>query len=205
MRQAWIGLITTLLIVVLIEVSLITKTLAPNIFPLQNKSIQQNPQTNSTSNIPELPAEFTWKAESLSDHDSIFYTNRNFLLNEKTGNISISNLSGKEWVSKKNVNSKKEIDNYEFKNSYSKTLLVSGWTNNLIFHNMSLQGIAADGPTGGIIGFLKTNGNELQIIILSQQVTNFNNTEFAYGCPCTLTSRVFLSNPISAENLKLEE
>lgn len=206
MRHAWIGLITTLIVVVLIEVSLITKTLLPNIFSINNDLAPQNILIKTDMDvIPPLPSGFVWKEVSLTNHESIFYTDRDSLLYEKKGKVIISNLSGKEWTSIKNINTKEELDNYNFRNSYSVALQANGWTNTLNFHKMSLQAISADGPTGGIIGYLKSFGDELRIVILSQNVTIFNDKEFPFGCPCTHTYRVFLSNPIRAEGLKTEE
>lgn len=205
MRHTWIGFITTLIVVVLIEVSLITKSLLPNIFPINNEFSTQNIHIKTDMNvIPPLPSGFFWKEVSPTNHDSIFYTDRNSLLFEKKGKVIISNLSGKEWTSIKNINTKEELDNYDFMNSYSEALQANGWTNTLNFRDMFLQAITADGPTGGIIGYLKSFGDVLRIVILSQSVTNFNDKEFPFGCPCTHTYRVFLSNPIRAENLQIE-
>ena len=103
------------------------------------------------------------------------------------------NLEGTEWVVKKNNVSDAEAAQFgkDFTSFAEVQLSRLGWVKEGEHKGAKVAPVAANGPTGSVWGYLKTDNGKIQVMILKSD-------KGKPTCPCNIEFRVFLSN---VENL----
>ncbi|QQG40483.1 MAG: hypothetical protein HYV37_02840 [Candidatus Levyibacteriota bacterium] len=161
--------------------------------------VSESPQDNQQLTPPPFYPGLSWTLvdkqelkKSIGDY-KVHYSSKNH-----DGNFS---LSGKEWVGVKQKISQVELNKMEgdFTNYYNDKLTKLGWESSTETNGFLLQSIAADGPSGGIWGYVKVeNETTLEAIILQKETPTslFSPPEGDPDpCPCDITFRIFVSNP----------
>lgn len=157
-----------------------------------------SPQSNQQLKPPPFYPELSWKItdkqelkKSLGDY-VVYYSSENH-----DGKFS---LSGKEWVGVKQKISQVKLNKMEgdFTNYYNDKLTKLGWASSTEINGFLLQTMAADGPSGGIWGYIKEENGVLSAIILQKETPTslFTPPEGSSDpCPCDITFRMFVSYP----------
>jgi len=197
-----------LIVILIIEVSMITIAYTtqkatnsklkskPNI-SMTSTSKPPSPTPSSSSNTlgaPQLPTSLNWNPVDQSDTNSIYNNNKgSFIYASHAEDVDIK---GSEWVSVQ----ENESDSIK---EYQSTLLKNGWSNYIRYNNRTIATVAADGPTGGVWGYLKVVDEKITVIAISLRTVSKNSTRTTYPCPCNYEYRVFISTPVSiSEALK---
>lgn len=162
--------------------------------PLESKSLQDEQQFVTPPFYPKLlwtPADNQELKKLLSDR-MVYYSSKN-----RDGNFS---LSGKEWVATKQNISKEELYKLvsDLTNYYEDEFTKRGWIFSTKVNGFLLQPMAADGPGGGIWGYIKVENGILNAIVLQKKIpiSLFGPTVRSPDpCPCDITFRMFVSNP----------
>lgn len=200
MKRVWIGLVLTLVIIVLVEISVITSTLI---------SFRQKPLLSNTRILPTptvdpillsalgpipLSRDTKWNLVSLEDPSSIYHQTHNnslFYLDDENKPI---NIAGKEWWG--------ILPDKTFFNEYSKAIDSLGWKNNTTHNNHNIQMLPADGPLGSTYGYIKIEKNYARIIILSMQSISPQTLKTSGDCPCKYKYNIFISDIFDTESIK---
>jgi hypothetical protein len=130
--------------------------------------------------------------EPIKEHDSSIENNAVYVDSEPKF------LSLNEWVLKKDNIKKEEFE--RLKDSVREfaelELAKKGWVTDLRLNGHILGPLSANGPGGGIWGYLKEDKGRIQVILieengLSSKIEPSNNLN---DCPCSLRFRIFVSN-----------
>lgn len=200
-RNLLIALNILLLLIFTAELILIT----PHIFKLQpevgnmEKALPITPPSTTpspTTNIeafapPELPKNHEWTKTEPNDQDSIYNTNREEIIFADDKGITIA---GEEWET---ISSDKTSDLDE----YQDTLQKAGWQNSIDHNGYNLSAVAADGPTGGVWGYMKVANENIRVIIVSLRTISKTTGKTVYPCPCDYEYRVFVSEIVPIKKL----
>lgn len=158
---------------------------------------------SSLFDVPELFPGFLWKEidrNQLGDYWPGY------------GAVDYIKLFGGEYFSVDILNGKAWSVNYEYKADgdykiggefdryYSEELSKRGWVWKTYVHGFEVNGIAADGPTGGSQGYIKVQSGKLRVIVTHEG--GEYEGEFPYDAKLIATTfTVFLSDPISLSEI----
>lgn len=158
------------------------------------------------NNLPEFYSKVFWEKIPF-DQQSDFGKYAIYLY---LGNIIIDppELCGQEWVARVGASTIEESNQIEdsFYQYYSSEFLKRGWNWKINVRGFEINGAAADGPTGGIWGYLKATKNELRTVVLSRDFSGQRKAVpdddfFEFNCPCETEFRIFVSDIVSLDEL----
>lgn len=180
---------------------------------IANQNINQNLSMQSVSasptiapedalRVPNLYPEFEWEEVDnsepwsyLTNHDgeSEFYIDSN--------RISVK-TPGKQWHYQFETNDSEDINAqlsgfWEYLHTEFDRL---GWSNSLNQFDNKITAIAADGPGGGITGFIKIVADKMRLIVVQTQTNiTFRTSD---ECPCSISYNIFISDIFSTSELE---
>ena len=175
------------------------------IYFTRNKTLPLVSQTKiqeEQSDLPKLYPELSWSLEVKPIPESI-KSSAGLLYGSYGEQINLV-LDGNEWIAKKNNMEKNELYRLEenFNKYYDSYLLQNGWKTKIPVADFTLATLSADGPTGGIWGYLKEKNTSIQVIILNKKMLlKTPQTPLSLNCPCDVEFRIFVSNPIATETI----
>ena len=167
------------------------------VFPTVTPVSQDNFIKTDDLFIPKSFMGFSIK--SVDEHDPSIENNAIYIDSEPKF------LSLDEWVLKRDNIKKEEFE--EFKDSVRKfaefEITKNGWVTDLKLNGHMLKPLSADGPGGGIWGYLKENKGKIQVVLFSQSSISskkepINNLN---ACPCSLRFSIFVSNVTDIETI----
>lgn len=140
---------------------------------------------------PFAPDSTNWEFANTKDPQSIAGIGHNtFLFDENDNLIPNLAITGTEWVNTQTFSTKKELQSSEdLTGYYLKKLQEDRWDYSLTINDKIMRGVAANNPMGNVLAYIKEEENGIRLFVLSTQRDKDD-------CPCTITSRIFLSNPI---------
>lgn len=211
MKRVRAGFFTSLVIILLVEIALITQTLfypqktrraflptpIANITPTSTQKFYAN---NTTPELQLYP-QFVWTKTSKSDKKAISNTAGTLLYKNAGDPVNIT-FSGVEWSTVQKISNDKELGTVytAFSKFYDTQLTSSGWKQKTEVASTPFESIATDGPTGSMWGYVKVENEKLQLVVLSEEIYSAKETD-PPTCPCTVTYRVFITNPTPTANL----
>lgn len=207
MKRLKVSTVSFLVLVLLIEISLISRAL---FFPKIKAQVPQALITDSAKtdkssiSMATLYPLLVWKNIPSTDQNSIQNSSKDSMIYSNNEPLSVP-ISGKEYVAtKKNLSTQDESTLYNnFKNFYDQQLTTTGWEQQIKYSNQQLTTIVADGITGNMWGYLKISNGTLGIFVLSRNITFLVGTSIEPpSCPCNVEYRVFISNPIPSSELE---
>lgn len=107
-------------------------------------------------------------------------------------------LSLKGWEARKEKLKSEDYTKYQklFRDYLNSELTKRGWAADIEVNGKILQPLTADGPGGGIWGYVKRSEDQFQVIILQERGASYKS-EPIYNlqgdCPCNLSFFVFFS------------
>jgi len=152
----------------------------------------------------ELPDNYSWREETLTDDD--FFSMRAFYdgryaeseLPGQSGDIVFP--SGKYYST---VITDMEVNSFPGQNLWGKidkSMNRNGWKMGIPYAEYEIQGTAADGPTGSLVGYVKKLDNQLRTIVYSYSVSGTwvgtSESPAQLKCPCKTTINIFISDPV---------
>lgn len=165
-----------------------------------------SPTPITTSILPvDAISDLSWKVVESTDPSSILQTTKTLLYTRFGSPINNLSITGSEWESSGVVTA--EMDNTaDIRRAYTSMLSDAGWVQQLKYDDKTVKVIAADGPSGGIMGYLKETDNAMQVIIIDHMITPLSepSRQSQSLCPCEYTYRVFISNPIPVADVLKE-
>ena len=153
-------------------------------------------------NLPEFPSEFFWK-RSLENH----------LENEKIVNYGTSggylfgdsSFCGQEWIAiVENFTHEEIIKFNQSFSSFDSEFLNLGWERRISEGGFEITGVAADGPDGGMWGYVKVQNGRLRTVVLSRHYTRTQKSlDDNYGerDPSGMEFRIFISDIVSLDKI----
>lgn len=209
MKVFKVGFFSSLILVLLIEISLLIQAL----FYSQPKAITTNSvqanvpdrlaeNTNNSFTVPPLFPQLEFTSVLLKDNNSLQNTLKSSMLYRNTEPTTTS-FTGKEWVaSQKNLLSQDVGGIYKkFSNYYETELIKNGWSQEVKYKNLKLQTLSAGGATGSTWGYLKIINDKIEIILLSDTINSKGNNTEPPQCPCNVVYRVFVSDAIPTSEI----
>lgn len=176
----------------------------PLILFLLQKNVSKPPVVNNTNNstvttqmefIPSFYPGLSWSESKKQElvnsikNNMIYYSNKNTF-----GHFGIQ---GKEWIATKRNLSKVELDNVvsDVIHYYGSKLSKQGWKDSVKTNGFLIQAIEADGPGGGIWGYIKLDNGMVRAIIFQKRWPYFlDDPVSTENCPCDITFSMFISD-----------
>ncbi len=154
--------------------------------------------------IPAIPTELTWEESVLPEDDfynyHMFYDNR-YAPNPRVYKDGSVPTAGKLYEAK--ITDKDALFNSDFSSLtlYALKLLEgTPWQQFQQYGDYNVAGMAADGTTGSILGFVNIQGDQARTVVYSQSISGTlvsNEQEPPHtNCPCTKTLRIFVGDPV---------
>lgn len=160
----------------------------------------QGQANNSLNDIPSLYPKFDWEeVSSLKSYPGALY----YYDAKTSGTVP---LPGKTWEAIETYNNRDELSskgNWIF-DYYDPKLTKMGYTQkSKIINGLDVSPINASGPTGGVIGYMKTSGKLSRVVVLSDRITTGLNNPgpFTVTFPATYKYEVFVSDVFELENV----
>ncbi|MDO8270002.1 MAG: hypothetical protein Q7T54_05045 [Candidatus Levybacteria bacterium] len=192
-RKSLITLIVILSIVLINEVAFIVNgLLSPKPTVISTASLFPDPTTAPNPQPPYAPDWLSWKTALITDPQSIASIEKNSFLHTKKGELITGiSLSGNEWISIQVFDTTEDLKSAKSPiPHYLDALSKDGWNyTSDIAEGKTIKGVAADGPLGNLLAFVKQEGGGVRVFVLTAQTDT-------HTCPCTTIVRVFVSNPL---------
>ena len=117
------------------------------------------------------------------------------LIKVENGTFTQSDVDGFEWKSTEEFKNTKEFERGRDMTSYYIDVLgKDGWRFSEEVKQATISGIAIDGPKGNSFSMVKAISGKFQLFAMSSQRDNET-------CPCKVTHRVFITNPILIQEI----
>jgi len=152
----------------------------------------------------DLPSDYDWKEKTLTTEDLFdmraFYDNR-YVGNELAGQSGyIVFPSGKYYFTMVEDMETNSFPGQSLQRKVDGDMTKNGWKQGIQYGDYYIMGMAADGPTGSVIGYVKRVDNQLQTIVCGYSVdgtwVESEEGPMQLKCPCKTTMGIFISDPV---------
>lgn len=139
---------------------------------------------------PHAPELTEWQAVNPQDPQSITQVQFDTYL-RASGSATIQPLPllGREWINIQTIKSENEFSEMKLISHYLVRMESDGWKYTIAIDGENFSGVAANGPLGNVISYIKVVDNKLQLFVMSTQRESTT-------CPCKVTTRILLTNPV---------
>ena len=150
---------------------------------------------------PELYPEFEWIKIDEENPNSLKNGNPdNTILYLEYDPINYE-ITGDEWIYEIEVINNDEETNLisGFNEYYSNFFEKNGWSISKDYNNKEIGAIAASGPGGDIIGYIKIVNDKARLVVVHDNNGILGRPD--YKCPCALSFNMFVSDIIDLNEL----
>lgn len=180
----------------------------PSSSPLLHPSVSPTPIQYlhaSTLDVPPLFPGLSWidvnsENKRIGEYDTLYVTSEDgkYFANG-------AKLDGQEWRAEKIGLTENEFDDLKnkFRYYYETDLVNKGWRQDAKIPTMRLQAIIADGPNGGVWGYVGVLEGSFRVIVLEETFDGQKKSDRVNpgSCPCGLTFGIFVSNILSLDQI----
>jgi len=148
---------------------LLSPTSALPDFVLHTSSGEKLTSPSDLSVVPALPESIPWEEYVVGGEDELHLMNTSVTVSDMDETTQVM-LPGSYWMATMTAEANNEIQLGDVQRVMEMMLETAGWGYRLDIGDVQIMGLIADGPTGGSMGWVGTNGTRIRIVNWSQGV-----------------------------------